>query len=306
MNSDQEKPDELSLEESQVDTADASTEESLEPTSEATQEPEQSEIENASGASVSTQDSQDVVFIETAEESLEQTEDVVEPEVDPFAETAVDSNVAETSEPEHTLGDVVALLEQLQKDFDRKLKYDSKKDEMVDRLHAENAEYKKDLVWSVKKVLIESFIAEIDDVEKRWRPAKLDEPIPSDPEELAKLYKKLLKYVCRELPDNLRFALESNDVFAYSSEDGVEFDPKTQRAIRTTTTDRPELDKTIKSLRSGYKSVVRGQETFIRPELVEVLKYSGPAPDVSTPSEVALQEPTDAVPQEPPTDESDS
>ena len=267
MNADQEKPDELSPEESLVDE------------------------------SASPQDSQDVVFTETSEQVPEQAEiaEAVKPYVDPFEAVVVEPNESidvDDSRPEHTLEDVVALLEQLRKDFGRNQTRDAKQQERIDKLHEENAEYKKDLVWSMKKELIESFIAEIDDVEKRWRPSKLDEPIPTDPEELAKQYKKLLKYVCRELPENLRFALESRDVFAYSSEDGVEFDPKTQRAIKTTSTDRPELNKTVKSLRSGYKSVVRGQETIIRPELVEVFKYAGPAPDVSAQSEAAPQEPS--------------
>ncbi len=297
MNADQEKPDELSPEESLVDKADSPTNESLGLTPDAAQPLEQAEVADEVDEPASPQDSQDVVFTETSEQVPEQAEiaEAVKPYVDPFDAVVVEPNESidvDDSRPEHTLEDVVALLEQLRKDFGRNQTRDAKQQERIDKLHEENAEYKNDLVWSMKKELIESFIAEIDDVEKRWRPSKLDEPIPTDPEELAKQYKKLLKYVCRELPENLRFALESRDVFAYSSEDGVEFDPKTQRAIKTTPIDRPELNKTVKSLRSGYKSVVRGQETIIRPELVEVFKYSGPAPDVSAQSEAAPQEPS--------------
>lgn len=181
----------------------------------------------------------------------------------------------------HTIDDVYALLERLGVEFERKLKYDAKKDQMVDALHAENSEYKKDVRWSVKKDLVESFIHEIDDVEKRWKPSKLDE-IPSDPEELAREHKRLLKYLCVELPENLRFALESHDIYAYTSEPGLEFDPKTQRALRTSSTDKPELDKTTRPMRPGYKTIVRGQETVIRPELVEVFKYAPPAPTQET------------------------
>ncbi len=211
-----------------------------------------------------------------------------EPEDDPFAPPVVESDALETPASAPSLDEVVALLKRLQVDFERKLKYNAKKDEMIDNLHAENVEYKKDLMWSVKRELVESFIAEIDDVEKRWKPSKLEEPIPSDYDQLAAQYKKLLKYVCEELPDNLRFALESRDVFAYSSQEGVEFDPRTQRSVRTTPTDRPELNKTIKPLRPGYRSVIRGQETIIRPELVELLKYTGAAP---APSNFAAQDP---------------
>ena len=297
MNADQEKPDELSPEESLVDKADSPTNESLGLTPDAAQPLEQAEVADEVDESALPQDSQDVVFTETSEQVPEQAEiaEAVKPYVDPFETVVVEPNESidvDDSRPEHTLEDVVVLLEQLRKDFGRNQTRDAKQQERIDKLYEENAEYKKNLVWSMKKELIESFIAEIDDVEKRWRPSKLDEPIPTDPKELAEQYKKLLKYVCRELPENLRFALESHDVFAYSSEDGVEFNPKKQRAIKTTSTDRPELNKTIKSLRPGYDAIVRGQETNVRPELVEVFKYSGPAPDVSAQPEAAPQEPS--------------
>ncbi len=172
-----------------------------------------------------------------------------------------------------SLEEVAELIRKLSQDFNTKLMYDAKKNEIVDQLNTENQEYKNDLVWSIKKSLIEGIIAEIDDVEKRWTLTLLNTELPEDVEELKKRYHKVLKYVCKELPENMRYALEAQDVYAFSSEGGSLFDPKTQRVMKTSTTDNPQLDKTIKSIRPGYRTTIRDKETLVRPELVEVFKY---------------------------------
>ncbi len=295
MNADQEEPDELSPEESPVDKADSPTNESLGLTPDAAQPLEQAEVADEVDESASPQDSQDVVFTETSEQVPEQAEvaDKIAPEVDSFEAVVVEPNESVDvgdSRPEHTLEDVVALLEQLRKDFSRNQTRDARQQERIDKLHEENVKYKGDLVWSLEKKFIEAFIGEVDDIEKRWPSSKLDEKIPDNYKDLEKQYVKLLRYVCIELRENLLVAFENCGVSPYFSEEGSEFDPKEQRALRTSTTDRPELDKTVKPLRSGYKANIRGQETIVRPELVEVLKYSDPLPDVSTHTEEASME----------------
>jgi len=190
----------------------------------------------------------------------EPLEDVLEPPV-------------EIDEPRVLLGRLIEQGERLERRFDAKLKYDEQKNRMIDSLYAENREYKNDLVWNLKKELVAGLIEEVDDAEKRWSRELADSPLPTDREELEKLAQKLRRYVCEELPENLRTLLDRLDVFSFRSAEGTPFDPKRQRALKRTQTDSPEHDRTIRSLRSGYYALRQGVETIVRPELVEVFRY---------------------------------
>jgi len=196
-------------------------------------------------------------------------------EEDKIAETS-----ASTSETPVEIDATRALLERLverserlERQFDVKLKYDEQKDRMIDALYAENREYKNDLVWNLKKELVAGLVEEIDDAEKRWSRELVEAPLPTEREDLEKLTRKLTRYVCEELTENLRTLLDRLDVFSFRSTDGTTFDPKRQRALKRTTTDSPDQDRTIRSLRVGYYTERRGVETIVRPELVEVFRY---------------------------------
>jgi len=185
-----------------------------------------------------------------------------------------------STEPLDEVDETRVLLERLveqsarlERQFDVKLKYDEQKNRMIDALYAENREYKNDLVWKLKKELVAGLIEEIDDAEKRWSRELVESPFPTEPEALEKLVRKLSRYVCEELPENLRALLDRLDVFSFRSAEGTPFDPKRQRALKRTTTESPEQDRTIRSLRAGYYTEREGVETIVRPELVEVFRY---------------------------------
>ncbi len=192
--------------------------------------------------------------------------------VELFSDSPEESSV-ENDETRVLLERSIELGERLERQFDVKLKYDEQKNRMIDALYAENREYKNDLVWNLKKELVAGLIEEIDDVEKRWSRELVESPLPTEPEELEKLALKLTRYVCEELPENLRTLLDRLDVFNFRSEEGSLFDPKRQRALKKTPTDSPAQDRTIRSLRAGYYTERQGVETIVRPELVEVFRF---------------------------------
>ena len=66
--------------------------------------------------------------------------------------------------------------------------------------------------------------------------------------------------------------LERFDVSAFQCEPGTPFDPKRQRALRTSDTAEAAQNKTVAAtLRPGYE---KNDGTVVRPEMVEVWRYN--------------------------------
>lgn len=220
------------------------------------------------GDANSTATTEVAVVVESAEknaasESVEETSDLE------TNENESETSAPKTDETVAALNELLEIATALRQDFDVKFKFDKKKEEQVDRLYEECKAYRDDIFWSLKKDLILDVVREIDEIEKR---AAFFESRERTPE----LCEKLLKFV-RDTAENLRFALEQHDVYAYRAPAGTRFDPSRQRALETKPTTDETLDKTVESLRSGFDyEAPDGKKRNVRREIVYVYKYEQP------------------------------
>ena len=223
------------------------------------------EINVGDVASIATAEA--AVVVESAEtnaasESVEETSDLEANE----NENASETSAPKTDETVAALNELLEIATALRQDFDVKFKFDKKKEEQVDRLYEECKAYRDDIFWSLKKDLILDVVREIDEIEKRAAFFEKEERTPE-------LCEKLLKFV-RDTAENLRFALEQHDVYAYRAPAGSRFDPSRQRALETKPTTDETLDKTIETLRSGFDyEAPDGKKRNVRREIVYVYKY---------------------------------
>jgi molecular chaperone GrpE len=145
-------------------------------------------------------------------------------------------------------------LDSLASSFEREVRAESSREKVVDRLHAELQEYKNDFLLSTLRPVFIDLIQLHDDMGKVLQ-------APSSPEEARVL--GLLEGYRQGIEDVLYrqgvepFRVEGDDLF----------DPRRQRALSTTPTDDPALNKRLAArLRPGF----RAGERVIRPELVAV------------------------------------
>jgi len=153
----------------------------------------------------------------------------------------------------------------LAKDFSAKLKYDAVKQGQIDKLYQENQSYRDDVIEKFKLQIVLAVIEQIDDADKQI--AHFDKQ-----EETEKNYAKLLNGF-RDVTVSFRdMLLERFDVSSFQSESGTPFDPKRQRALKTSDTAEALQNKTVAAtLRPGYE---KNDGTVVRPEMVEVWRYS--------------------------------
>ncbi len=142
--------------------------------------------------------------------------------------------------------------------FEDKLAYDRGKERQIDRLHAELQEHKRDLVAKIKRPLIQGIVRLHDD--------------------LGKVVAALGRRKAEELtPERFFRALDgfADDIELLLGQHGVEtchapgedFDPRRQTALRTETTNDPELAGTVaERLRPGFAE----GETLLQKERVAV------------------------------------
>ena len=167
---------------------------------------------------------------------------------------------------------VLAAFKGLKESFDSKLKYDAKKDAIIDRQFQELSQFKNGLVSKVTMQIVSDLIAEIDSAEKLvkfYEGAEFNEAN----------YKKLMK-VLKDIPASLCDVLEKYGVTSYRSTVGSAFNPKRQRALKTTETGDPSKDKTINELlRLGFEQEIESADgdtpktKIVRSEMVDVFVY---------------------------------
>lgn len=184
---------------------------------------------------------------------------------------------------------ILEKLKELQESFDTKLKYDAKKNEIIDKQFSELDKFKSGLVEKVSMQIINDLINEIDSISKLIK-------FYESAEFTEENFKKLLK-VLRDMPTTLCDLLEKYGVMSYSSSVGVPFNPKRQRVLRTTETGEKEKDKTVRELlRMGFEKEFesQGEEVakakIIRPEMVDVFVFK---PELAPPEQSVGQEQQD-------------
>ncbi len=214
------------------------------------------------------------VVVESAEKNAASESVGETPDVE-ANENESQTDAPKTDETVAALNELLEVATALRQDFDVKFKFDKKKEEQVDRLYEECKAYRDDIFWSLKKDLILDVVREIDEIEKRAAFFEKEERTPE-------LFEKLLKFV-RDAAENLRFALEQHDVYAYRAPAGSRFDPSRQRALETKPTTDETLDKTVEPLRSGFDyEASDGKKRNVRREIVYVYKYEPPKDDDKT------------------------
>ncbi len=152
-------------------------------------------------------------------------------------------------------------LDLLQTTFERELRAEATRERVVDRLHAELQDYKQDFLLKVQRPIFIDLIQLHDDVGKM-----IDSRVPAgDGTERSVDVRGILEPIQTAIEDILYrqgvepFALE-----------GMEFDPRKQRAVSTQPTDDPALNKRVAArLRKGFCS----GDKLIRPEIVAVFTF---------------------------------
>ena len=163
---------------------------------------------------------------------------------------------------------LLSKMAELQASFDSKLRYDEKKQAIIDRQAVELESFKKGLLEKSTLAFAQDLIAEVDSAEKL---ARYYESAECTEENFRKL-KKALKDVSLSLCD----ILEKYGIISYRTEPGETFDPRRQRARLTTKTGDKALDKTVKALLGAGFEQERdnGASTkVLRPELVDVYVF---------------------------------
>ena len=159
------------------------------------------------------------------------------------------------------LSEIKDLLTELSKHFESKLKYDKHKDEIIDKLHAENQSYKNDLLKKTVMPFVNEVIFLIDDYSNLYR--KYSETDISEID-AAKLLKQL-----GNIPEDLEELLNKNGIESFSVENEI-VDFSKQKIIKTVPTCEQEKDKTVcERLKKGF--MMDGKT--LRQEWISCYKY---------------------------------
>jgi molecular chaperone GrpE len=210
----------------------------------------------------------DQVDLEPAATAFEPSPPAPAPEVHPHATSRTDSAIDAAAISDAIAGlstQIGRRLDALQTTFERELRAEATRERVVDRLHAELQDYKQDFLLKVQRPIFIDLIQLHDDVGKMLDArAKVE----SDPDRLAEL-RGVLEPIQTAIEDILY--RQGVEPFAV---DGLEFDPRRQRAVSTQVTDEPTLNKTVASrIRKGFCS----GDKLIRPEIVSVFTFRAPA-----------------------------
>jgi molecular chaperone GrpE (heat shock protein) len=264
--------DEAILEEVETDTAEYGTEGASDPSG----NPDEIYAEIL-------EDPEDAPLPLVLEDPIPENEELVfSDELDPDALPI--SDLVETDEPEPpsprtpeseapqlgTLEIICQQLENLEKEFQSKLKYDSHKEKIIDNLHRELQGYKENLVRKLLMNTFKDIIKVIDDIQKMIQYFDANQTLDENPG-------KILSFL-KAVPSDLEDILVYQGVTPFCSLENA-FDPSRQRVMKKIATSEYEKDKTVaEHLRPGYAH----EDHIIRPELVDVYVFE----DDSDPTEI--------------------
>jgi molecular chaperone GrpE len=160
-----------------------------------------------------------------------------------------------------SLGDDLGRrLDTLRSIFERELRAEATRERVIDRLHAELQDYKQDLLLKVQRPMFIDLIQLHDDVGKMIE-ARSAVDADADADQTTDI-RRVLESIQTAIED----ILYRQGVEPFSLE-GIEFDPRKQRAIATLPTDDSALNKTVAArLRKGFVA----SDKLIRHEIVTV------------------------------------
>jgi len=192
--------------------------------------------------------------IEEQSEVETQEELQMEEEIQIETESSLPVNSLELSE-------IKDLLMDLSKHFESKLKYDKHKDEIIDKLHAENQSYKNDMLKKTIMPFINEVIFLIDDYSKLYRMYSKTDILEINTANLLKQF--------GNISEDLEELLNKNGIEAFSVENET-VDFSKQKVIKTVPTSEQEKDKTVcERLKKGF--MMDGK--MIRQEWISCYKY---------------------------------
>lgn len=208
----------------------------------------------------------------TDESTPAQAEENSQPEINNDASSEAPCQQLEIS-LDSGIQQILAAIKELQASFDGKLRYDAKKDGIIDRQFQELSEFRSGLVEKVTMQIINDLIREIDSAQKL---IKFYESVECNETNFKKLQK-----VLHDIPASLCDVLEKYGVTSYSSEVGAPFNPKLQRALKTTETGDVTKDKKVRELlRLGFEQELEARDNqpakkkILRSEMVDVFVFN--------------------------------
>ena len=155
-------------------------------------------------------------------------------------------------------------LDALQTAFDREIRAESTREKVVDRLHAELQEYKQGLILSILRPLFVDLIQLHDDIGKMASSSSSNTETDEANPEVRRLVALILGY-----QQAIEDILYRQGVETFTQADTT-FDPRRQRALSTTPTADPTLNKTVATrVRPGFQT----GDKVIRPEFVTVFAH---------------------------------
>ena len=223
-------------------------------------------------------------------EEAQESKDVAQDPEDAAQSPAPDGGCEAKALVDSAVQRILEAFASLQESFDGKLRYDAKKDAIIDRQFQELTQFKSGLVEKVTMQIIGDLIGEIDSAQKL---VKFYETAECNEANFRKMQK-----VLRDIPASLCDVLEKYGVTSYSSKAGAPFNPKRQKALKTTETGDASKDKTVRELlRLGFEQELEAKDDqptrtkVLRSEMVDVFVFN---PALAEPA----AEPKNTEPQE--------
>jgi len=175
------------------------------------------------------------------------------------------------------------------------LRWDASKQEVIDRQHEELNAFRDNAMEKGTDRIAQDIMAEIDSAGKLvayYTTAQYPEG------DFAKLHGDFLKLlrILGGFQNGLRDLLEKHGFESWRAEPGARFDPKRQRALKTTPTTQQELDGTVReSMRYGFEKAGR----IVRPEMIDLYRFKAAQPAVPAATTQPAQPPQTSQPPPP-------
>ena len=194
---------------------------------------------------------------ENPEENQEETNAIQKTE-----DTEQEKN--EPDEENELLQEINAKVDHLTQLFTKKIQHTAHEEKIVDQMHAELQKYKDDMYSQLVRPIL------LDMIEVRDSILRMSNVYAEKPEEEQSIPLRVFRDYSYDIQD----ILEKNNISIYFSEEGDEFNPIKQRALKKVKTPVEELHgKIAESMSSGYEYLGKP----ISPENVSVYVYEKPS-----------------------------